>query len=254
MSIYTIAKFTFKDVVKSRVLYLSLWVAVFITVLSYVTSEFSYGNVLRVSIDFGLGGASLAANLLAIFVGVNTLSNEIESRTIYIALSRPVSRMSFLLGKILGVIGVLFLSTLFIFLMSIVVFISRGGTLDTIIINALLLGIIESILLFLIVMFFSLITSKALSVINTFILYLAGHAMTHLESLAFVKNREVLQVFIKLYKAILPDLSILNFKPYVFNSDLISNSQVLKSYSYGFAYIIILSLINALVFKNKELS
>lgn len=253
-NIITIAKFTFKDIVKSRVLYLAMWIALFIMILSYVTSEFSYGNVLRVSIDFGLGGASVAANLLAIFVGVNVISDEIESRTIYITLSRPISRVQFLLGKIIGVSCLLIASTLAIFLTSLIVFLLRGGSLDSIIVNSLLLGIIESILIFMIVLFFSLITSKALSVINTIVIYLIGHSVSHIQELSFVKQREGLSFVIKLYKMILPDLNLLNLKPFVFNGDLINHNMLFKSYLYGVSYIIILSFINAVIFKNKELS
>ncbi|MFG1482237.1 ABC transporter permease subunit [Halobacteriovorax sp. HFRX-2_2] len=252
-NIFTIAKFTFKDIVKSRVLYLTLWIALFILLMSYVTSEFSYGNVLRVSIDFGLGGASLAANILAIFVGVNIISDEIDSRTIYITLSRPVSRVSFLLGKILGVTALLVFSSVLIFTTSLIVYLARGGLVDSIIINSLALGIMESILLFLIVLFFSLFTSRALSVINTVVIYFVGHAVTHISQLSFVKHREGLEFILNAYKMILPDLNLLNYKPFVFNSDLISRGDIVGSYAYGAAYIIILSLINAYVFKNKEL-
>lgn len=253
-NILTIAKFTFKDVVQSRVLYITAWISLFILILNYVTSEFSYGNVLRVSIDFGLGGASLAANLLAIFVGVNILSEEIESRTIYIALSRPISRVHFLLGKILGVTCVLSLSTLVIFGISTLVYLSRGGELNSIITNALVLGVIESVLIFLIVLFFSLITSRALSVINTIVLYFTGHAVSHISELTFVKNRDGLEFLLRVYKTFLPDLNLLNFKPFVFNDNLINSSQITQSYLYGISYILILSFVNALVFKNKELA
>ncbi|RZF23187.1 ABC transporter permease [Halobacteriovorax vibrionivorans] len=253
-NILTIAKFTFKDVIQSRVLYITAWISLLILVLNYVTSEFSYGNVLRVSIDFGLGGAAFASNILAVFIGVNVLSQEIESRTIYIALSRPISRIQFLLGKILGVTSVLSLSTLIIFGISTIVYLSRGGTISSIILNALVLGVIESVLLFLIVLFFSLITSRALSVINTIVIYFIGHAVTHISELTFVKNREGLLYIINAYKTFLPDLNLLNLKPFVFNSDLISTEQVIYSYSYGFSYILILSFINAIIFKNKELT
>ncbi|MFG1592931.1 ABC transporter permease [Halobacteriovorax sp. CON-3] len=253
-NILTIAKFTFKDIVKSRVLYLTLWIALFILILSYITSEFSYGNVLRISIDFGLGGASLAANILAIFVGVNVLSDEIESRTIYITLSRPISRVKFLLGKILGVSSILILSSFVIFGTSLVVYLMRGGVLDSVIINSLFLGILESILLFLVVIFFSLITSRALSVINTVVIYFVGHAITHISNLSFVKNREGLELVLRLYKAVLPDLNLLNYKPFVFNADLVSSQNIMNSYLYGVSYIVVLSFINAFVFKNKELS
>lgn len=253
-NIITISKFTFKDIIKSRVLYLTLWISLFILVMSYVTSEFAYGNILRVSIDFGLGGASLAANILAVFVGVNILSDEIESRTVYISLSRPVSRVSFLIGKMAGVSSVLVLASLLIFSVSLIPFLSRGGVIDYMIVHSLLLGIIESLLLFLIVLFFSLITSKALSVINTVVIYFIGHAVTHISELTFVKSREGLNFIIKIYKLFLPDLNLLNYKPFVFNSELVSNNILLKSYVYGISYVLILAFINSLVFKNKELA
>ena len=96
-----VAKYTFKELLKSKIVVASLWLGFSVLILTYVTSEYSYGNPAKVAIDFGLGASSLVCLAISIFMGVSLISDEIESRTIYLSLSRPISRSNFLIGKIL---------------------------------------------------------------------------------------------------------------------------------------------------------
>ena len=73
---------------------------------TYVATEFTYGVPERVALDFGLGMLSLSSLSISLFLGVSLLSKEIESRTVYMVISRPVPRFAFIIGKILGLSGI----------------------------------------------------------------------------------------------------------------------------------------------------
>ena len=112
--IYTIAYYTFSEIIKSRILINVAILGLGLMILTYVAFSFTYGEASRVALDFGLGMLSLSSVGIAIFIGVGLLSKEIENRTVYMIISRPVPRYCFILGKILGLMGILILNILLV--------------------------------------------------------------------------------------------------------------------------------------------
>ena len=88
LNIFIIAKYTFFEVLKSRILLNVFFLGMALLFFSYTATEFTYGAATKVALDFGLGALSLSAVGIAIFIGVNIVNKEIESRTIYILLSQ----------------------------------------------------------------------------------------------------------------------------------------------------------------------
>ena len=110
--ISTIAKYTFREIIKSKILVNVLILGIVLLGATYVAFSFTYGEPARVALDFGLGMLTLSSVGIAIFIGVGLLSKEIESRTVYMIISRPVPRYAFITGKLLGLAGVLILNIL----------------------------------------------------------------------------------------------------------------------------------------------
>jgi len=105
-NILTIAKFTFIEVYRSKIMLGVVFLALGMLIMTMVASAFAYGAPDKVALDFAIGMMSVANLLIAIFLGVTLISKEIESRTLYMVLSRPISRFAFLLGKIFGLSSV----------------------------------------------------------------------------------------------------------------------------------------------------
>ena len=95
--IYHIAKYTFVEIYKGKILYNVLLIGIGLILLTYVASEFTYGVPSRVALDFGLGTLYLSSVGIALFLGATLISKELENRTVYMILSRPLKRSSFLL-------------------------------------------------------------------------------------------------------------------------------------------------------------
>src|ERR1041385_2292336 len=95
---------TFREAVRDRVLYGVLGVATFVLVFTLVLAEVSLDQQRRIVLDVGLASISLFSVLVAIFLGSSLLYKEIERKTLYVILPKPIRRHEFLLGKYFGIV------------------------------------------------------------------------------------------------------------------------------------------------------
>src|SRR5690606_35786833 len=102
--LYAIALNTFREAVRDRVLLGALGVAALALGLALFIAELPLDQQLRVVEDLGLAITSLFTVLVAVFLGSSLLYKEIERKTLYMILPRPLHRHEFLLGKYLGVL------------------------------------------------------------------------------------------------------------------------------------------------------
>ena len=94
-----IAKYTYKEILKSRIISNVFLLGLILMLISYVAAEFTFSVPQRVALDIGIGMASLSAVGISLFMGVTLLSNEIHNRTVYMLLSRPITRSSYLASR-----------------------------------------------------------------------------------------------------------------------------------------------------------
>jgi ABC-type transport system involved in multi-copper enzyme maturation permease subunit len=102
--IWAVALNTFREAVRDRILYLLLIVGLAAVVFSKLLGDISVGDQLHVVADTGLTAVSLLGVMISIFVGTGLIHKEIDKRTIYTILSKPVLRGEFVLGKYLGLL------------------------------------------------------------------------------------------------------------------------------------------------------
>lgn len=104
LRIVAVAINTFREAVRDRVLYGLLGVGVAVVTMSYFMAELSLDQQERVMLDVGLASISLFSVVTAIFLGSSLLYKEIERKTLYVILPKPVARHEFLLGKFFGIV------------------------------------------------------------------------------------------------------------------------------------------------------
>ena len=102
MIVISIAKNTFKECVRDKVLYNLVIFGVLIIVSSLVLSSITIGDVKQIIINLGLSTLSVFGTLIAIFIGIQLVFKEIDKKTIYSLLAKPVARHEFILGKYFG--------------------------------------------------------------------------------------------------------------------------------------------------------
>lgn len=251
--ILTIATYTFKEIVKSKILLSVFILGIILVIITYTASEFTYGAPHRVAVDFGLGMLSLSSLGISLFLGVSLLSKEIDSRTVYMIISRPVHRFAFILGKILGLLGVQ-LVNLFILSFFIVLTVwAIGAGLSPLIWWAIFFIYLESILLLLVVVLCSLIANNVISTILGGVLLVLGHAIKDAQGISFVVDRPVLKTVLEFYHFILPGFYKLNLKDYVLYQTDLPFSYLFSSLSYSVLYSAFLLLMIITIFNKKNL-
>lgn len=251
--ILTIAKFTFVQVNKSKILVNVIFLSVAIALISYILAEFTHGVPSKIAIDIGFGLASISSVGIAIFLGVHLLSLEIESRTVYMIFSRPVSRFSFYAGKMLGMSMFLTMNTFLISLIAVAVYFKMGGERGEGIFLTILSICLESILTLFIVVFLAFIVNNIISVITTITLYIVGHGIEDAKTLTYVMSRPWLEKFVKFYSSIMPNFANLNLKRYLFYSRDLYPFSWEWVFSYGLLYILSIACVSYLIFRNKNL-
>jgi ABC-2 type transport system permease protein len=253
-NILTVAKYTFKEIYRSKVLVMSLLAAMAVYLASFIAMEFSYGNPLKVALDFGLGTSTFFSVLIAIFLGVSLISDEVESRTIYMILARPISRSSFIIGKVLGMSLILFMNMFIINIAAISIFVTYGGSFDSMILASMLFSFFESLLVLFVVILFSLYVNRLISVVGAFLVYIFGHAVPNSLDITFVATREWLKSLLTTYTYIFPNFDRLNLKPFVIYESTIPDAYYGNLFIYGILYSLALVLIITVIFSKKELN
>lgn len=248
-----IALYTMREIIKSKILINVLLLGIGLLVVTYVAYSFTYGDPSRVALDFGLGTLSLSSVAISIFIGVGLLADEIDKRTVYMIISRPVPRYSFILGKILGLGSVLAINIVILSLLTFGVYFFAGGTLNQLIFFAVLFIGLEAILMLLVVCLLSLITSKTLTVVMSIALYIVGHAINQTQLLSAVKGSALLKAILPLYQFVLPAFYKLNLKDFVLYQETVEFSYLVSSLGYAFLYGGMLIVLSIYVFNRKNL-
>src|SRR5215467_6275682 len=111
MTVAHIARNTFREAVRDRVLYNLIFLALLMVGASVLFGQISVEIVRIVVVNLGLTAMSIFGALIAIFMGIGLVSKEIEKRTLYTVLAHPVRRWQFILGKFFGLTGTLAVNT-----------------------------------------------------------------------------------------------------------------------------------------------
>jgi len=172
-----IASNTFREAVRDRVLYNLIAFAVLLSGAAILVGQISIDIEKLVVINLGLTAVSLFGIVIAIFIGIGLVSKEIEKRTLYTVLSRPVRRWEFIVGKFFGLAGTLVVNTFF---MAIGVFAAlfyvahKFVRADALILIALYFIVLEFLIICSLALLFSSFSSPLLSAVFAFSLFVIG--------------------------------------------------------------------------------
>lgn len=251
--IRTIAYYTFLEIFKSKILFNVFFIGLGMMAVTYVATEFTYGVPERVALDFGLGMLSLSSLSISLFLGVTLLSKEIDSRTVYMVISRPVPRYGFILGKIIGLMGIQTINVMILSLMTIIATVAFGGSLNSLIAWTIGFIFLESLMLLLVVILVALFANTILSTILSVVILLLGHAVKETQDITFVKHRPVLQVILDAYHFVLPGFYKLNLKDFVLYKTEVPWEYLSSSLLYGILYSSFLLIAIVYLFNRKNL-
>lgn len=251
--IFTIARYTFLEIFKSKIFYFVVFSGLCLAVLTLIAREFTYGVPEKIVIDFGFGLSSLSSIGISIFLGVSLLAKEMEQRTIYMVLARPVTRTQFLVGRILGLVFIQLLNMLLLGSIISSLYLFLGGKFAPILIWTNIFIFLESVLVLLLVIFLSLICNQILSVINALVIICCGHFVNDALLTTFADNNDWVKALLKSYSMIFPAFYKLNLKDYVLYQNNCSTEVLFNGLFYCLSYSIFLILLSNFVFLKRNI-
>jgi ABC-type transport system involved in multi-copper enzyme maturation permease subunit len=253
--IAAIARNTFREAVRDRVLYNLVLFVLILTGAAVFLGELSAAQEAKIIVDMGLSAALLFGVFIAIFVGVGLVYKEIERRTIYAIFSKPVGRGEFLLGKYLGLCLTLAVN---------VAVMGAGVSLALLYVNrgwhplalsiwpAVALIYVELMIVVAVALLFSSFSSPALSALLTFFVFVIGHFSAELKGLsAAVGSGGARALFAALYY-LLPNLSNYAYITAASHGRTPAMADFAGGVLYGLAYITVLLAASTLIFKRRN--
>jgi ABC-type transport system involved in multi-copper enzyme maturation permease subunit len=251
--IWAIASNGFREVIRDRVLYLIGFFALLLVIALRLLPEIAATTENKILIDFGLGAISLLGVIVAVFVGTGLINKEIEKRTVLVLIPKPVSRAEFIIGKHLGLSGVLAvlvvaMTVIYLILLS---FNKIEYPLGTILVSTLYM-FLELCLITAVALMFGVFTSSLLAALLTFGVYLMGNLSPDILKLGSLSRNSSIQTLTQSLYLVLPDLSRLNLKNEAVYGLLPSPQTLLSNGAYGLFYTVLLLAIAILIFSRRE--
>lgn len=256
-SVMTIALNTLRETVRDRVLYAFLIFAFLLTLAGIILGSLSVGQNLRILVDLGLATISIFGGIIAIFVGTALVYKEIEKRTIYLIVTKPIRRWQFILGKFLGLAICLFIVTLLmgIFLVALAAYMSPEHQVNRDLIYSLPLIYLELLFITAIATFFSTFATPMMSVVFTLGVWLIGHLGQSLLTLAQITETESAKMILKIAYWIMPDLAKLTLVRAEITSGINPGAELITYLvAYIMAYIVFLLALSTLITERREFS
>ncbi len=253
MRIWAIASNGFREVIRDRILYVIGFYALLLILASRILPQIAVGADEKIFLDLGIGVMNILGVIVAIFVGTGLINKEIEKKTILVLIPKPISRAEFIIGKHLGLSGVLVvllvsMSVIYLLLMTLF---SMTYPLNSLLI-AIVYILLELALLTAIAMVFSVFTSSILATLLSFGVYIMGHLSRDLLELGKITKNENIEAITKSLFLILPDLERFNLKNEAVYGLLPANDQLFSNALYGILYLILLLTITIFVFSKKQ--
>ena len=247
---------TYREAVRDRVLYNLLFFALVMMAASIIAGQISIGIEQTVIATLGLSAISLIGLLIAIFIGVGLVSKEMDKRTLYALLAKPVRRWEFLLGKFGGLILTLAVNTaamgmgLFLALVYVKPTLERG---DVTVFVAVYFIWLKLALVVALALLFSCFTTPLLATLFTAGIYIAGLYVQELRDLPVQVMSPGMTVFTKWLSYLLPNFENFNIMAQAAHSRPVPGAFILQNTLYAAVYCAIVLTAAILVFSRRNL-
>jgi Cu-processing system permease protein len=249
--ILILAQYTFLELVRQKMVLISLLVAFFLFLFSLVLGSLTFEEKIRVVTHVSLTVAHFSLIFMASLLGATLLDTEIRRQTCLLVLSRPVTRLQFLLGKILGIIFLVFAGWI---LLSICIHLLVWSELPILGLTESLFSIfLESILLLAFAVAASMFLRPAIAFLSVVGIYFLGHWLSDLKFFAEKSGSPMLVHIAQLMNWVAPHLEILNWRSVSLIKEGISSNVFGWALFHAFAWILFLIVVAYGMFRRKDL-
>jgi ABC-type transport system involved in multi-copper enzyme maturation permease subunit len=264
-AVLVVAGGVFKESVRDRIGYNLVFFAVLLMAASILLAQVTAGQDVKIIKDLGLAAASAIGVLLAVFIGISLVSKEVERRSIYSLLSKPITRPQFIVGKYLGlaftlVVNLAIMAAAYYAVLGYIdwqtpALTSQGWeapAADPRLLKAFALIGVELMLVTALALFFSTFSSAFLSAALTIAVYVIGHFNADLKNLSSLSDSPILITLGKGLYYILPNLTLLDVKAEVVHAHAVNGQQMLTGMLSAGLYIGLLLTASVIVFSRRD--
>lgn len=252
-AVLAIARNTFREAIRNKILGALLLCAAGVMAFSLVLGAMSLHHEVRVATDVGLFASTVFAMLITVYVSINLVQTEIERRTIYTILSKPVRRWQFLLGKFLGILLLVGAILLLLFAVSAGLRLFQGGAVTLPFAWSYLLVFFQMMIVASISLLFASFSSPLLSGLLSAGVFVAGHLHSQLELVADFFEIEAVRTTVGFLEFVVPNLSSMNTATEVVRDIPIPPTYLLNAAWYTASYSALVLLLAMLIFQRRDL-
>ncbi|MBM3305423.1 MAG: hypothetical protein FJY79_05715 [Candidatus Aminicenantes bacterium] len=252
MKIRAIAGITFKEAKRDRVLYLLFFFAAAGIAASRVLALLTVGDRVKIIKDVGLASISVFGVLMAVLIGTGLVYKEIDKKTIFTLLSKPLHRAQFILGKFLGLVLTLFVMTACMTAIFLALLFLHTQRFEGAMLVAVAYIFLELVLITAVAILFSSFSTPILSSLFSLAFYLIGHLSWGLELIIRKMAPGAGRTLVRALYVFLPDLENFNFKTEVVHGLPIPPAIFLSSFLYGAFYTAFILGLAVLIFRRRD--
>jgi ABC-type transport system involved in multi-copper enzyme maturation permease subunit len=247
---------TFREAVRDRVLYNLVFFALLMIAAAILVGQISVGIEQEVILTLGLSAISVIGLLIAVFIGVGLVSKEMDKRTLYALLAKPLYRWQFLLGKFFGLLLTLFVNliAMSVGLFAAMLYVKRSLIRsDAEILIAVYFILLKLALVVALALLFSCYTTQLLSILFTAGLYVSGLFVKEMRTMHNEMTSQALTVFLRWLSYALPNFENFDVMGAAAHGRAIPGSLVLQNTGYALLYCAIVLALASAVFSRKNL-
>lgn len=247
---------TFREAVRDRVLYNLIFFALLMIGASILVGQISVGVDKMVIINLGLTAISVFGLVMAIFIGVGLVYKEIEKRTLYALLSKPLQRWEFIAGKYAGLLLTLIVNTALMTAGLAAALLCVAHTFersDFSILVAIYFILLELGLITALALFFSCFATPMTSTLLTLGLYVAGLFLSDLRDIGMFTKSVIIRRLAGALYYVLPNFANFNVIALAAHGEPVGRWLIVQNTAYAGVYVLIALLGAAAVFSNRNL-
>lgn len=253
MKIWAVVANTFREAIRDKVLYNLVFFALLVMGFSVVIGKMTLGERVKIIVDLSLAAMSVFGLLIAIFVGIGLVHKEIQRRTVYTILAKPISRRGFVVGKYLGLMLVILLNVAVMtagLLALIAVFSDAGMNWGVPV--AVLLILVELMIVTAVAVLFSTFSTPTLSAMFTLGVWVIGRFSSDLVLFVRKSPDPALRALVTAVHFVLPNLEKFDVKAQVVYRMPIEPAYVAGAVLYGLVYIALLIGLATVIFERRD--
>jgi Cu-processing system permease protein len=263
--IRAIAISVFKESVRDKVLYNLVLFAVVLIGMSYLLRQLTAGQDVKIVKDLGLAAMSLFGLFIAVFIGIGLVSKEVERRSIYALLAKPIRRQELIVGKYLGLVLTLLVNLV---VMVVAYYAVLGAVawidgawfrphwgapaVDPALLKAVAMIFLQLAIVTAVALLFSTFSSPMLAAALTLGLYVIGHFNADLRDFQAVLDVKPIAYLARVLYYLLPNLASLDIKSEVVHAVPVPAGFLLLNMAYAITYVTALLVVATYIFMRRD--